>query len=107
MQEPLLCHQDLQYVTKPLRLSFRKMEKSKGDKFSPCLSPIWLAKKQDFELLRVTHDLIFWYRLYITRKNFLLISTLSNFFQSPIRQTLSKAFEKSTNVQYNFFSFEA
>ena len=39
----------------------------------------------------------------ITLKHLPFISLLSNFFHNPVRQTVSNAFRKSTNVQNIFF----
>ena len=79
------------------------MEKSTCNRFSPCRKPIKLSKNAELELFKVMHDFIFLYRLKMTLKNFPLIPSLSNLFHNPTLQTLSNAFEKSTNAQKSFY----
>ena len=79
------------------------MEKSTGDKFSPCLTPHILPKKGDNSLYTDTHDFMFEYKFYMTRKNLPLMLVPKSLLRSPTRQTESNALEKSTNEQNKFF----
>ena len=71
-----------------------------GDRFSPCGTPHWLAKKVVVMLLALTHDFMFSYILVAMRKNFPSISHSHS--HSPILQIESKACEKSMNAQKSF-----
>jgi hypothetical protein len=85
--------------------SFRYIEKSNGDKFSPCLTPALQGKYSEEELFEITHDFMFWYIVLMRVKKRPSIPTFINLCQRPVRQTLSKAFEKSIKAQYSFFLF--
>ena len=95
----------------PLQLlSHRKYSKSlinkannTGDKFSPCLTPQKLEKKEDCSPLYETHDLIPLYMLKIIWKHFPLILLANSYFHSPTRHTESNALLKSINEQNNLF----
>ena len=49
--------------------SFRKSEKRRGDRFSPCLTPIWLMKLGECSPFSETHDFMLLYILKIILKN--------------------------------------
>ena len=54
----------------------------------------------------LTHDFILSYKQYITLNIFPRTFALSSFCHNACRGTLSKAREKSTNVQYSFYPKE-
>ena len=84
--------------------SLRYKANNMGDRFSPCRTPHWLAKKVDAMLLALTHDFMFSYILVTTQKNFpsIRLKWSLRHSNSPFLQIESKACEKSMNAQKSF-----
>ena len=83
--------------------SSRYSENRIGDRFSPYRTPQSQVKNGEFSLFTETLDLIPWYILCIMRNILPFTELCNSFCQRPMRQTVSKALEKSMKVQYNFF----
>ena len=84
-------------------LSRLKIKQRGTDKFSPCLTTLLHANNSDIEFLYTIRDFVSLYIFTITLNIFPFILLSSNLCQSPSHQTVSNAFEKSTNTQYIFF----
>ena len=82
----------------PLR-SFKNIENSSDDKFSPCLTPVKHGKKADVPSAVVTLDLILWYIFLMNLKHLPLTFVFESLVHNPSLQTVSKACLKSINVQ--------
>ena len=102
----ILFKPTISFVSKNSSRSLRNTEKRKVYRFSPCLTPISQLKYPVVWLLYEIHDLTLEYILnkilYILP--FMLLS--NNLWKRPSLHTLSKAFSKSINAQYNFFFFD-
>ena len=83
--------------------SFKNKAKRNGYKFSPCLTPLLHGENSDIKILYTIRDFVSLYIFTITLKIFPIILISSNLCRSPACQTVSNAFAKSTNTQYNFF----
>ena len=68
------------------------MAKSRGDKLSPCLTPILQVKDFDSLLFSLTHAFVFWYKLKISFMIFPLMSQASNLAHKHDLSTRSNAF---------------
>ncbi len=89
----------LQKTCSPLKLldmccskSFRNNANSKGERFSPCRTPILQVKKLDSMLSYLTQDLVCSYKLYNTLNSLPDMLHLSSFCQSIVLFIKSKAF---------------
>ena len=102
----ILFKPTISFVSKNSSRSLRNNEKRKGDRFPPCLTPISQLKYSVVWLLYEIHDLTLIYILNITLYilPFMLLS--NNLWKRPSLHTLSKAFSKPINAQYNFFFFD-
>lgn len=74
--------------------SFRKIPYKKGERFSPCLTPVRHGKKI-WSLIMISNTGFY---ILVHIKNYIKAFTF-NFCQSPALQTLSNAFFKSINEQ--------
>ena len=82
--------------------SFKYRANRNGDKFSPCLTPTVQENESENKPLVATLDLIPLYNCIMTLKHLPSMLFNNTLFQSPNRQTESKAFSKSIKAQYNF-----
>lgn len=86
-------------------ISFMKNKNIRLELGSPCFTPMFEAKKEDFSHLFLTHDFTTLYILWRALTIFELTCWASNFCHRYSQSILSKHFSKSMNAQYSF-SFE-
>ena len=87
------------FSVKKSSMSFKNKLNKRGERFSPCRTPILLMKKSVVLLLTRTHDLIFLYILCITRKHLPFILYLDILSYKPALHTLSNACFRSIKLQ--------
>ena len=68
-----------------------KMAKSRGERLSPCLTPILQVNDFDSSLFSLTHAFVFWYKLKISFMTFPLMSQASSLAHRHDLSTRSKA----------------
>ena len=76
--------------------------KSKGLKMQPWCTPLAYGKDRVWLFLILTEEVEFEYKLLLTLKKFPRILIFNSLYRSPLCQTESNAFEKSTKHAYTF-----